>query len=169
MDLTIVRPAPERSQGISSIFYTAIAVGVASSAALSLFLHLPILLTAPLACGGATMYSHSRITALLSASDRELARATAETLRNQSKEMAHAVAGSVAVEVDRVMDGLRRSIGEMADDTTKPAKATIDSLQGRIQEIGAGECARRESWSELNFLRAEIDEIASQIGLLAGA
>jgi hypothetical protein len=169
VDLTLVRPAPESSQGISSIFYTAIAVAVTSSAVLSMFLHLPILLTAPLACGGATMYSHSRITALLSANDRGLAKATAEAIRNQSKEIAQAVAGSVALEVDRVIDGLRRSIGEIADNTTNPTKAAIDSFQSRIQEIGAGECTRRESWSELNILRAEIDEIASQIGLLAGA
>ena len=169
VDLTLVRQAPESSQGISSIFYTAIAVAVTSSAVVSFFLHFPVLLTVPLACGGATLYSHSRITSVLSASDRGLARATAEAIRNQSKEIAQAVAGSVAVEVDRVIDGLRRCIGQMTDDTTNPAKATLDSFQGRILEIGAGESGRRECWSELNILRAEIDEIASQIEMLAGA
>ncbi len=167
VDFTIVRPPPEGSQGISSIFYTALAVAVTSSAVVSVFLHLPILLTVPLACGGATMYSHSRITSMLSTNGRGLAKATADAIRDQSKEIAGAVAGSVALEFDRVIDGLRSCVGRMAEDTTNPARAMIDSFQGRIQEIGVGECARRESWSELNILRAKIDEIASQIGLLA--
>jgi vacuolar-type H+-ATPase subunit H len=115
------------------------------------------------------MYSHSRVTAELLACDRELAKATAEEIRGQAEQVAQAVAGAVAVEVSRIIHGLRQRIDQMADSATGPAKTAIGSIQGRIREIGERESARQECRAKLNDLRAEFDGIASEIGSLAGA